>query len=539
MTTMHDIQGGEPADTATSPSAPRLGYWSLYFVLKLVLYGMGVLQLRPLENLALIVFLAYPLKSRWLSGLRNLAGVVGAVWLIHAESWLPDWPVLWSSLMLMLDFELEYLLELAARLFTPELVAALLFTVLGYLIVDHYLRMGALVTLAMVYLALAGPERKVPVPAVAGPSPETAVARGSVAAPGLDGELERFYREQATKEVHFSAPLPEHPPFDILFLHICSLSWDDLRHVGAEGLLPAFDVLFQRFNTATSYSGPAAIRLLRAGCGQSRHQSLYEPLPQACSLFDQLESMGYRKQLAMNHDGHFDDFLQLLSRNGMDAPPQPLGDVPVALRAFDGSPIHDDLAVLSAWWSKRQAREETRMALYYNTLTLHDGNRFVDNRKSRNSLDGYGQRLRALMNDLQAFFRQLEQSERRVLVVMVPEHGAALKGSTLQLQGMREIPTPDITLVPAGIRLFGPGLTAPRQPVVVPQTVSYLALAEYVAGLLSRNPFLDGEYRPQHLAANLSEVRLVSETSTAVVMEAEQRHWLRMRDGDEWLPLEL
>ena len=43
---------------------------------------------------------------------------------------------------------------------------------------------------------------------------------------------------------------------------------------------------------------------------------------------------------------------------------------------------------------------------------------------------------------------ELEASGRRAVVVLVPEHGAALRGDSAQIAGLREIPTPAITLVP-------------------------------------------------------------------------------------------
>ncbi len=46
------------------------------------------------------------------------------------------------------------------------------------------------------------------------------------------------------------------------------------------------DIMFDSFNSATAYSGPAAIRLLRASCGQLSHHDLYQPVNQQCYLFD-------------------------------------------------------------------------------------------------------------------------------------------------------------------------------------------------------------------------------------------------------------
>ncbi|MBI0525349.1 cellulose biosynthesis protein BcsG, partial [Dickeya dianthicola] len=68
---------------------------------------------------------------------------------------------------------------------------------------------------------------------------------------------------------------------------ICSLSWSDLEVVQLENhpLWKKFDILFRQFNSATAYSGPASIRLLRASCGQQSHTDLYQPVNQQCFLF--------------------------------------------------------------------------------------------------------------------------------------------------------------------------------------------------------------------------------------------------------------
>ncbi|MFP3648914.1 cellulose biosynthesis protein BcsG, partial [Paraburkholderia sp. SIMBA_054] len=74
--------------------------------------------------------------------------------------------------------------------------------------------------------------------------------------------------------------------FDVIVLHVCSLSWDDLDVSKARNnpMLSHFDYLFTNFSTAASYSGPAAIRVLRASCGQEAHADLYKPAAQQCYL---------------------------------------------------------------------------------------------------------------------------------------------------------------------------------------------------------------------------------------------------------------
>lgn len=64
-------------------------------------------------------------------------------------------------------------------------------------------------------------------------------------------------------------------------------------------------------------------------------------------------------------------------------------------------------------------------------------------------------------DELDAFFTELEKSGRKVMVVVVPEHGGALKGDRMQVSGLRDIPSPSITDVPVGVKFFG--MKAPHQ----------------------------------------------------------------------------
>lgn len=60
-------------------------------------------------------------------------------------------------------------------------------------------------------------------------------------------------------------------------------------------------------------------------------------------------------QSLLNHDGHFDNFLQVIHDNiGVpDAPPVSNAAAPVAMHAFDGSEIKSDYATLANWYAQR------------------------------------------------------------------------------------------------------------------------------------------------------------------------------------------
>jgi cellulose synthase operon protein YhjU len=325
------------------------------------------------------------------------------------------------------------------------------------------------------------------------------------------------------------------PDFDIIMLNICSLSWDDLSHIGLDNhpFMNQFDVLFTQFNSATSYSGPAATRLLNASCGHLPHDDLYGNKPKQCNLFGHLEQLGFQTDLAMNHNGFFDNFLQIIqTQGGISAPLQSLDKVKVIQRSFDGSPIYSDSQVLAQWLKKREQTQAPRHALYFNSISLHDGNLIADKPAGFDSLQSYGSRTQTLFNDLDGFFKSLTKTGKNYLVVMVPEHGAALKGDRMQFSGLREIPSPSIINVPVGIKFIGPNYKVKQKTIVSSEPVSYLALSELLARVNQTNPFES----PSNLATLLSGLPttpVVAENSGVKMLMYSGQPYVQLDDG-EW-----
>jgi hypothetical protein len=79
------------------------------------------------------------------------------------------------------------------------------------------------------------------------------------------------------------------------------------------------------------------------------------------------------------------------------------------------------------------------VALYYNSITLHDGVHAPDASAS-NSIATYKPRLQQLLDDFARFTQELKASGRPTVLIMLPEHGANLRGDSMQIPGMREIP---------------------------------------------------------------------------------------------------
>ncbi len=322
-------------------------------------------------------------------------------------------------------------------------------------------------------------------------------------------------------------------PYDVLILQICSLAWDDLEFVGQRQnpLLARFDLRFDNFNAAASYSGPAAIRLLRSTCGQPHHDALYKPADPGCYLMDALQGAGFDPQWAMNHNGVFGNMAADISvRGGLKAPLFPLTGFQPAMAAFDGSNYYGDYAVLSAWWKQRLRQDQPRVALYYNTGSLHDGNRFIG-RTQPGVKESYRLRVTQLFDDLGRFFDDVQASGRRAVVIMVPEHGANVRGDRMQISGLRELPSPAIGLVPTGVKLIGAPGTAAQVQVTRP--TSLFALGSLLAAFTANNPYVEGATPLIDLAQRLPETEYVAENDGTVVMRAGGRYWTHSL-GSEW-----
>jgi cellulose synthase operon protein YhjU len=302
-------------------------------------------------------------------------------------------------------------------------------------------------------------------------------------------------------------------------------------------LLNRFDVLFSHFNSAASYSGPATYRILRGNCGQNAHARLYQGTDASCYTFPALEKAGFKTSGLLNHNGIFDGFAKIVEHDaGLTGRMESNRNGTVQMQSFDGSPVYDDYALLSQWWTQRQQKGAAPVALYYNTISLHDGNR-LPGTTSRSSLDTYRPRLQKLLGDFDRFVTQLEASGKPVVLMLVPEHGASLRGDKLQIAGMREIPDPKITLVPAAIKLIGMQTpAAPGGPVVVPQDISYFGLNSLLANLMRDNPFVPHGIPLAQRLDNLETTPFVAENDDVVMLRNPAGGYVMKSNEGSWLP---
>lgn len=514
-----------PADAIASPpsAAIRLGGWSFYFLAKVLLFWRELIGFHPLENLAFAAFLLAPLDSQVKRRLRTALAIPMAIALLYYDSWLPPLDRVLSQASLLSHFSLSYLLELAGRFISWPVMAMLVSGWVAYRLAARFLRMGVIVMIMLLGLAFFGPgQQRTPAMAAASTSEQPADN-------DPDQALHGFFVAEAQRQVKFPSA-DNTAPFDIVFIHICSLSWDDLQATGLDKhpIWNNFDFLFRQFNSAASYSGPAAIRINRATCGQPAHNALYEPANEQCYLLPGLKQAGFETNLAFNHDGHFDDFLTLVRKQGVSAPLMPLDGVPVGLRSFDDSPVYDDFGVLSRWFDQRQQSVDPRVALFYNTISLHDGNRIVSGANAAlSSKENYRPRVEKLLNDLTGFMDKVQKSGRRAVVAVIPEHGAALRGDKFQIAGLREIPTPAITLIPVGVKVIGQDVTRNGSGVQISDPSSYLALSQLLARLIENSPYGVAGFAPADYVADLPTTDYVTENEGVTMIRHKNRYWLR------------
>ena len=531
----------QPVGAGNPYAWANLGVWNLYFLAKLALVWTGALNFHVLPNLLFAAALLLPLRPLWLRRLRTGLAIPFAVALFYYDTWWPPFVRLLAQPD-VLDFSPDYLLELLGRFVDWPLLGLLALVVLAYVLLKPWLRLTTLSVLGLLGLSLASlpwPQGWRPTAVAQAAQSEVAVPQGPADAATLNAYLQDFHRQESARQTQFPATAAHAAPFDLIVLNICSLAWSDLDQVGLRenALLSRMDVVFDRFNSATSYIGPAAIRLLRASCGQPAHTQLYQSTPAECHLFEDLGRLGFRSELAMNHDGHFDDFIsELRQEGGLDAPALDIASMPRGLEAFDRSPIRRDRDVLQSWWQRRQGESDSRVALFYNTITLHDGNRIVGADGSSSKAD-YRARASLLIEDISGFIDALQRSGRRAMVVIVPEHGAGLHGDRMQIPGMREIPSPSITHVPVGVKLVGMGGDAAASPLHVAAPSSYLALSELVSRVYAASAAGDAaHYDWNALLRDLPQTAPVSENEGAKVLTYAGKPYVQLQGKSDWMP---
>ncbi|GGC01182.1 hypothetical protein GCM10007205_08110 [Oxalicibacterium flavum] len=512
-------------------------YWSLYFFAKFGLFLAEVIRFGWLSNLLLAIFVSLRFRDRRWRIAQQCIAIPVAIALLYSESNLPPIERALAAAKDLAGFSPGYLMELIGRFVNWRDLAIVAAMLLVYRLLASRIRFTSFAFLVIFMVPVVThfrqpvDDRQAVMTARAGQAPLNAQDPAAL--------LDAFYTEERARvPISFPATQSGRLPFDVVLLHVCSLSWDDLDFVG-EGnpeILKRFDVIFRHFNSAASYSGPAALRVLRGNCGQTAHASLYSAVTDECSLFKNFTAAGYDAHALLNHDGVFGHFASdLETYSGLGQHPEIATEGEVAMRSFDGRPIYGDLSVLSRWWNAHRLNTPTGstkpVALYYNTISLHDGN-VVEGMKGRGSLQTYKPRLDKMLQDFDRFITQLEDAGRPVVVIMVPEHGAALRGDKVQIAGLREIPNPRVTLVPAAVKVIGmKNEGQPSPPVFVDHPTSYTALFTLLSSILGQEASTLDRLQLADMAKTLPATRFVSENEKIIVMQGENDYFMRSAEG--------
>lgn len=553
-------------------------FWNLYFLTKIILALSGTMSLAYGLNMALLAVVAAKHRTMkiqrfgLLSLLVELAVLMPAgLFLALHEFGLVVNLTLLQQIINLTGFSRDYLIELAQRTFEPEMLWAALFGLILLRVFNRYIRLTSWTFALLIGTAAASSiqeyqaDQKAILSRAVSPD-ESLIRSGSYAAErlalspeefarikeakdretkaresgsgGPDEILRKFYDEQRQKLVDGFLSPKAAPDFDVIVLHVCSMAWADIQasKLSAHPILTQADVVFKQFNTVSSYSGPATLRFLRSSCGQGLQKDLYGPLNAQCSLYNGLRLSGFKVQMGMNHDGAFDQFKTSVLKNLPEGVEDALShkSVAVGARAFDGSQIGRDEDYLNTWWASRLRKPETPMAYYYNTISLHDGNALPGS--TTGSLASYPVRLERLLDDFQAFIQTLKKSEKKVLLMIVPEHGAGLTGEYGQLPGLREVPSPAITLAPVLAYWIDPEYTRNPEynyPIEVKQPTSYLAVSDFIARWLKLSAAVRSKPTWPLIVGDLPTTPFVSEEGDITVVEQQNQYWIKA-PGTAW-----
>ncbi len=495
--------------------------WYFYFLGKLLLHAQGRLSLNVLLNALLLGGVLAPAPAslgprgarRWKHA-RAVAAWILAAALAWSESWL-------SPPMTILQFIIDPSLRPSFGYVLSFLAGA----------VDWRLLTGAAALAGAIFWSSRRGYALTPLVILG----LVSVAIGDRSTRGLGGSghgLGEFRTAEAVRGVRF--PAAAGTDFDVIIIHVCSLSWEDARVAGMsdDPFWRGFHAVFMRFNSATSYSNPAALRLLRAPCGQSDHAALFAPAGDDCYWLDALRHRGYASWAASNHDGDYDHYAAVLQADAHADAPLALDGVPAPKLNFNGSRVYDDGAVLERWWRARQRSGAKRAVLYYNTVSLHQGVHAPGQPGDwfKDRVLHYHNAARDFFEEMQRFFALIEGSRRRAVVFFVAEHGAALEGSSIQAPDLRDIPLPSLTMVPVAVRLLGPG-APPTSRAASSRPTSYLALAELLRRFLERPPFAKDAPPLDVYLQGLPETAFVAENESSLVLEERGRYLARDNRG--------
>lgn len=532
-----------------------LGLWNVYFICKFFLTQLGYLRLELFANIALFCFLLLPANSKGMRFLKQLIALGCGIALLWSESWLPGPQSIMANASGITGFSVNYVLQLIWDFINWRMVFAGFAILLIYYAARDFIRVTAITGCWLLFLVVSPffgsapsqqsnlvPQTAAGKTAVGNPADTAAAlaaakgtAQGEVTSEEIDKWYQTFIAYEKDRVAQFPDSIkPKDTPFDIVILNICSLSTDDLiaSNLINNRTFSQFNIRFDHFNSATSYSGPAALRLLNGACGQPSHEALYDTRRPECEIMNRLDSLGFKQHLFLDHSGVYDNYLNAMrTQAGLTAPFE-RRRYPVKYVSFNDEEIADTLSVFRHWRSVVNKAKDPRSVSLINFIALHDGNR----QPGKSRWEEFEPRARAFIDALDVFIADLQKSKRKVMLIIVPEHGAAVRGDRIQTPRLRDIPSRRITQVPVMVKFFGLN-KLPKTPVHVTSDTSYLALSTLIGRVIETNYFSkpEGAVPMADLVNDLPTTHMVSENAQAMVLEYKGKDYLKMSKGT-WRP---
>lgn len=537
--------------TTTPLSFTGCGIWAAYFLFKFGLFWESYIDLNLFLNL--LLFLAFCISfsnSRGNFVYKFLLSIL-ALMLLYHDSYLPKPSQIIYQASYLAGFSFSYMLDLAAEFVNWTMVVALFGIIFAIYILGNWVRLTTLVSLCFIIAGTSklslSPEGEISYTAdlqACASTPASAGTASSADIPAmtaafshenLEKYLENFYSHEKQRIVPMPEKLPStHAPFDIVILNICSMATDDIEAENLTGhsLFDQFNVGFRNFNSAASYSAPASLHLLRANCGLELEDSIFNNRRPECEIITSLEKIGYNVAFFMDHDGQYSNYLtHIRNMGGIKAPLTALKDLTQQYESFDGTPIYSDRELFANYLQTVAEKNNGNTVSFFNLISLHDGNRVP----GKSGTLAYGIRLKHLLNDIEYFTSQLEEKGRKTLFIMVPEHGAAIRGDKMQISKLREIPTDRITRIPVMIKFVG-FKNLPKEKIYIDTPHSYMAISEIVRRAIEQNIFsAENNGTLQDVVKDLPQTAPVSESTNAFFMLYNNRGYYKLK-GDEWAP---
>ena len=511
------------------------------FSIRFFLYFASYTGFSLLPNLALFTAGCFRFTHPVLRTVQSALIILAAVIIFYHDSYLPGWGQLTVSLHEN-QSPLAVILDSCLEMISKSLLILLIFIVITVFFISDLIHLYTLIVAVFIFIAAEHLSPYISEKTVHDYTlNNTDSAPQSMDLPPQIGEAtnenaEKYYQTflaaEGLRQVQMPYELPKNfESFDILMINICSLSTSDIEASGltTHEVFSKFDFIFDNFNSVSSYSTPATLRLLLSNCGQRTETEIYSNVRPECQLIGSIERLGYQIHIIFDHNGIYGKYHQTLQElAGLPEKMYPPEKFSKRYISFDGTPIYADSAVFSAYLNLSD-QQPGQIFAFMNLISLHDGNRLLGENHSM----PYPPRLRTLLDDLNKLMDLLKKRNRNTLLIVIPEHGAAIKGDKMQISKLREIPTDSITKIPVMVKFFG--LNSELKLRHIKEQHSYLSVAELIKRSIENNVFSenDATENPMDICTELPQQAFISESTNACFMNFKGRDLFKLK-GEEW-----